>query len=61
MPNKIPVSVNETKVKKITKKYSPAELKAFHAGVNYALVALLNESVNSADIIISNAKIYTKK
>ncbi len=61
MKNKIPVSVNETKAKKITKKYTPAEIKAFNAGVNYALVALLNESVNCADIIISNTKIYTKK
>lgn len=59
--NKLPVSNNEAKVKKITKNFTPAQVKAFQAGVEYGIVALLNEIVNLADVVIHNSKIYTKK
>lgn len=53
-------TINETKVKNIIKNYSEAEIRAFLAGVEYGVDALLAGTGVQVEIIKNNTKVYTK-
>jgi hypothetical protein len=53
-------TINETKVKNIIKNYSEAEIRAFLAGAEYGVDALLAGTGVQVEIIKNNTKVYTK-